>query len=174
MARKTLQITISEDGRDKGQQFEIEEMSAYDAERWAWRVGMALGNAGVDIGDVQTMSMEQMAMIGLNALFHVNSEESWALSERLIECVYILPDPSKPMNRRKLTADDIQEPKTRLYLKWEVFRLHTGFSLGGGNSTSTSGISETAASNMQMSQLPSGRSSPRARRGSLNARASTG
>ena len=163
--RKTIEVRISDPGRDKDKMFLIEEMSAYEAEKWAWKVGMALGSAGVDVGEVSGMSFQQLAAIGLNALFHINSEESWALGEQLMSCVYMLPNPSNLEIRRRLTIDDIEEPRTRLHLKWEVFKLHTGFSLGGGPSTSISETSRNDASNTQTSPLPSGRSSPRAKRG---------
>ena len=162
--RKEVEYIVSDEGRDKGKTFLIAEMSAYDAERWAWQVVMALAAGGVDVGDIAGAGMEQLAVIGINALFHMPGEESWRLADELMKCVYVLPDPSNPMLRRKLTLDDIEETKTRLILKWEVFKLHTGFSLPGAPSSSTSETPAETSSNTPTPPLPSGRSSPRARR----------
>ena len=48
MARKEASFT-AESGRDKGKQFLITEMSASQAENWAIKVILAIGNAGIEI-----------------------------------------------------------------------------------------------------------------------------
>jgi hypothetical protein len=47
----------------------------------------------------------------------------------MLACVQIIPDASRPMVRRALVEDDIEEVTTLLRLREEVLSLHTGFSL---------------------------------------------
>jgi len=48
MARKESTF-VADTGRDKGKQSHITEMSASQAESWAFRVILAIGNAGIEI-----------------------------------------------------------------------------------------------------------------------------
>ena len=48
MARKETTF-IADTGRDAGKEFLITEMSASQAENWAFRVILAIGNAGIEI-----------------------------------------------------------------------------------------------------------------------------
>ena len=48
MARKESTF-IAESGRDKGKQYLITEMSATQAENWAIKALLAVGNAGIEI-----------------------------------------------------------------------------------------------------------------------------
>ena len=158
--RKTAMIAIDAEGRDKGKVFLIEEMSAYDAEKWAWAVVAKLGATGIDIGELGDQGMAGLARMGIEAFFRMPPEDSWDLSERLMSCVMILPHATDKTVKRALTGDDIEETSTRLRLKWEVFSLHTGFSVPGVRSTSTPETPQTSTSPAtQTSQLPSGRSS---------------
>jgi hypothetical protein len=60
------------------------------------------------------------------------------------ECVQIMPDPSKPHVVRALIEQDIEEVATRLKIRGEIWKLHTGFlkavapSISGGSKAAAS------------------------------------
>ena len=62
MARKESSL-VADIGRDKGKQFLITEMSASQAENWAIKAILAVGNAGIEIP-------ENLASQGLS-LIHI-------------------------------------------------------------------------------------------------------
>lgn len=106
-------------------------MSAAKAERWATRALLAVARSGVDMPDgAAEAGMATLAVIGLRALSFISFEEAEPLLDEMMECVQIIPDPEKNPNFvRQLVEDDIEEVSTRLYLRAEVFELHTGFSM---------------------------------------------
>lgn len=130
MSRKAETVTITDEGRDQGKSFLITEMPASQAERWALRVLSALARSGVDVPeDVAQMGMAAIAQIGLRALAGVNFLDAEPLLEEMFACVQILPDPTNPAIVRPIrTDDDIEEVKTRLFLRGRVLALHVDFS----------------------------------------------
>lgn len=137
--RKTETITIEREGRDKGKQFKLTEMSAAQAERWALRAFFALANTGVELpDDMADSGMAGIAAVGLSALGKVPFEQAEPLLDEIMGCVQIVPDPSKPHVVRALIDEDIEEVATRLELRKAVWDLHTGFFSLGGLSTSES------------------------------------
>jgi len=129
------------EGRDKGKHFLITEMSAAKAEDWGIRAFLALANSGVEIPEeVAAAGMAGIAIVGLRALGRIKIEEARPLLQDMMECVQYLPDPTKPAIVRGLIEvdpnPDIEEPVTRLWLRAEVFELHTGFSIADAISTS--------------------------------------
>lgn len=126
--RKTVDVTISEEGRDLGKVFRITEMSADQAERWAMRAFFALMNAGIDIPeDVAGMGLAGIAEIGLKALSRVPFEAAEPLLQDMMSCVQIVPDPGKPNVVRSLIEGDIEEILTRIQLRRAVFDVHVDF-----------------------------------------------
>ena len=95
MSRKTKQVTIDSEGRDKGKTFVITEMPARKAEAWAMRALLAIsknsehkdGTAGV---------WNALATDGLQVLSKVDWQDAEPLLNELMECVRIIPDPTKP------------------------------------------------------------------------------
>lgn len=137
--RKTETITIEREGRDKGKQFKLTEMSAAQAERWALRAFFALANTGVELpDDMADSGMAGIAAVGLSALGKVPFEQAEPLLDEIMGSVQIVPDPSKPHVVRALIDEDIEEVATRLELRKAVWDLHTGFFSLGGLSTSES------------------------------------
>ena len=135
--RKVLDVTISDAGRDLGKVFILTEMPASKVEKWAARAILALCKSGFDVPD--GAGMEFIAVAGLKALGGLNFFDAEPLLDEMMECVQIRPDPSKPNVVRALIEDDIEEVKTRLQLRAEVFTLHTNFSIGDALSKSKSG-----------------------------------
>ena len=134
--RKSSTITVT-DGRDAGKVFKLTEMSADAAERWAMRAFFALMNAGVDIpDDIASLGLAGVAQIGLKALTKVPFEAAEPLLQDMMDCVQIVPDPSKPNVVRTIIDGDIEEVSTRLQLRRAVFDLHVDFLKPGAPSTS--------------------------------------
>ena len=139
MSRKTATITIQgkEGNRDNGKVFLITEMSAHEAERWALRAGFALMNAGADIPELEEgIGMQELAALGLRvlmgALQGVSFEKAEPLLEDMMKCAQSIPDPNKPNVVRPLIESDIEEVSTRLKLRKEIWDLHVGFFIQGG------------------------------------------
>ena len=130
MARKVLDYTITEDGRDKGKVFRITEMSAAKAEAWATRVLLALLGSNPEFPEsISDLGMAQLAELGFKALSGLKWELAEPLLAEMFECVSVIPDPSKPMIVRALAYDDsdIEEIMTRIKLREQIFKLHTDF-----------------------------------------------
>lgn len=128
--RKELTITIDTPGRDVNKTFYIREMSAMKAERWATKALLALMRSGVDIPeDIAQAGLAGVAAVGLRAFGGINFADAEPLLAEMLSCVQIIPDASRPMVRRALVEDDIEEVATLLRLREEVLSLHLGFSL---------------------------------------------
>jgi hypothetical protein len=126
--RKTLTYTVPFEGRDKGKVFHLTEMPADAAEKWAIRALLAIGHAGIDLPpDFETGGMAVIGRVGLEALMRVDFRDAEPLLDEMMLCVSCQPNPTDPKIVRGLVPDDIEEVSTRLALRREVVRLHTGF-----------------------------------------------
>lgn len=134
MARKEIDIVISEEGRDRDKVFHIRELPAYQVEKWATRALLALGRSGVEIPDnIGANGVAGLAYLGFTALMKMDYADAEPLLDEMMACVSIKPDPARPDVTRVLFPDDIEEVATIFKLRMEVFTLHTGFSLPGTN-----------------------------------------
>lgn len=163
--RKTKDYVVPMEGRDKDKVFRITEMSAADAEWWALRALKALAKSGMDIGDIQSMPMQTLAITGIQHLFKLGDDDIKPLLDQMWKCVKIVPDPkNNPLFDRPLNEDDVEEVATLLMLRAEVIALHTGFSMSDVRSTQpTSGPSSQGSKSTPTSPARSGRLSPRDR-----------
>lgn len=128
MARATANYTVTDDGRDKGKVFVITEMPASRAESWAMRAILALMAGGVEVPEgFDRMGMAAMAEIGIKALAGLKWDVAEPLLAEMWSCVMYIPDPSKPHVIRNLIEEDIEEISTRIKIRAEVWKLHTGF-----------------------------------------------
>ncbi|MEK7888222.1 hypothetical protein AAB992_13975 [Burkholderia contaminans] len=126
--RKTLTYTVTANGRDKGKVFQLTEMPADAAEKWAIRALLAIGRAGIDLPPgIENEGIAAIARVGLEALMRIDFHDAEPLLDEMIGCVQLQPNPTDPRIVRALTPDDIEEVSTRVALRREVFRLHTGF-----------------------------------------------
>lgn len=133
MARKTATYTVSTgnpENRDEGKVYILTEWDASRAENWGLRAIGALWRAGIEVPATEGGNMIAAAVAagGIRSLTNLNSAEAVGLLNELMECVTMQPDPKRPEITRPLVENDIEEVATRLRLKDEVFRLHTGFS----------------------------------------------
>ena len=128
MARNTANYTVTDEGRDQGKVFVLTEMPASRAESWAMRALLALMAGGVEVQPgFDRMGMAAMAEIGIKALVGLKWEVAEPLLAEMWSCVQIMPDPTKPHVIRNLIEEDIEEITTRIKLRAEVWKLHTGF-----------------------------------------------
>lgn len=135
--RKTVDVTISDEGRDQGKTFRITEMPAYQGEEWGIRVLLALTRAGADVPDPK-MGLAGVKMAGLQAMAGLSFSDLKPLLDEMMECVVAVPNKGDSSVTRKLVDDDTEEVTTRLRLRAEVFNLHTDFLKAGLLSTLTS------------------------------------
>jgi hypothetical protein len=127
--RRTATVTIDIAGRDFGKVFQLTEMPAAKAEKWAARAFLALARNGVDIPDnIAEAGLAGIAMLGIKAFGSMNFADAEPLLDEMFQCIAIIPDPAKPQVVRALIDDDIEEIATRLRLRKEVFSLHVDFS----------------------------------------------
>jgi hypothetical protein len=130
MARKELTLTIDMPGRDVNKSFFIREMSATKAERWATRALLALLKSGIEIPeDIAQAGLAGVAAMGLRAFGGIDFSDAEPLLAEMMTCVQIIPDASRPMVKRALVEDDIEEVTTLLRLREEVLSLHLNFSI---------------------------------------------
>ena len=123
-------------GRDVGKQFLITEMSASQAENWAFKVILAIGNSGIEIPDnLAAQGMAGLLTVGYLNLLKIPFEAAKPLLDEMMGCVQIVPSPNI---KRPLIEDDIEEVKTRLSLRKAVWDLHMDFFLEEKESTSES------------------------------------
>lgn len=146
-------------GRDKGKHFEITEAPALKAEKWFWRFTIALKGTSASIPEeLATYGMAAMSIMtarAVNAFLaaDVDFVKLEPLLDELLECVKIIRNPG--LNTREtgfphatpiVGADDIEEVKTLIWLRSEVLRIHSNFSLAEGLSTLVSAITKPTQS----------------------------
>ena len=127
-------------GRDSNpvrKTFLITEWSAERAEKWAVRAIIAYNRGGGQIPlDAIGGGMESIFWLGINTFLRGNmqADEVIPILDELMECVQMIRDPKargpdgSPIVSGLVSPDDIEEIKTRLWLRSEVLRVHTGFS----------------------------------------------
>jgi hypothetical protein len=147
MARKTIDITITDEGRDQGKTFRITEMPAVRAEKWAIRALTLVARSGVDIGNIAGLGMAGIAMLGVQAIMSVSFDEIEPLLDEMMECITSVPDRSRPMINPPLMENDIEEIATRFRLRQEVISLHVGFSMNGAQSNEITSPAPASMSN---------------------------
>lgn len=126
MARKKLDYTIQDEGRDKGKTFHIEELPAREAERWALRALLAMSKHGVNIPESALEGgFATLAAAGLNLIGNIDHAEADALMDKMLECVKFHPGGN--LQPRPLIESDIEEISTLIRLRAEVFKLHADF-----------------------------------------------
>lgn len=163
MAFKTKLIVIDYDGRDKGKFYLLTEMSSFRAERWATRAFNGMARSNVQIPDTVIGSgIVGVWVMGVKMLFAMDFSICEDLLEEMMSCVQHMPDQTKPDILRPISGPlsietDIEEVRTRLRLREEVFALHTDFTPAEALSRLTSAMSPPDSQSAPTSQ---GSSSP--------------
>lgn len=115
------------DYRDKGKVFRLTEMSATEAEGWALHALTLVAQAGVNLPDgIIRYGWAGLAILGIDALLKVDFAKAKPILDQMMSCVEIIPDPKVPIPH-KIDDNDIEEVQTRLWLRDQVFELHSGF-----------------------------------------------
>lgn len=128
MARKVISYTVSDEGRDFGKVFQLTEMSSRQCEDWSIRVLLAVVSLNPDIPeDFASLGTAALAELGMKSLGGLKWETAQPLLSEMMSCVRIVPDPKRPDLVRAMDDDDIEEVKTRLMLRMEVWKLHMDF-----------------------------------------------
>jgi len=148
--RNERSITISKEGRDKGKQFLVVEMSATKAEKWAARALLALLKSGADLPDEAVQQgMAGLAAVGLKAFAGLPWDLAEPLLDEMVSSFRFVMDPSSEnptLRHRALVEEDIQEITTRFDLRKEWIDLHFGFLLAAGPSTSRASAAKAVES----------------------------
>lgn len=126
MARKSIDITIEAEGRDKGKTFRLTELPASVGEQWALDALNGIARSGlVKVADLKDTPMAGLAALGVQAFMGMARADLQPLLSQMFTCVKIVM-PAAPQGRG-LQEDDIEEVTTRVKLRREIFELHTGF-----------------------------------------------
>lgn len=126
MARRTIDIAIEAEGRDKGRVYRITEMPASVGEQWALDAINGVARSGlVHVSDLKDTPMAGLAALGVQAFMGMAKADLQPLLAQMFSCVTRVM-PAAPQGRL-LQEEDIEEVTTRLKLRREIFELHTGF-----------------------------------------------
>lgn len=174
--RKTKTVTITAEGRDKAKVFVLCEMPASQAEEWGMRALEAVAQRSQVPSGLQNAGMFGLFILGLQPLLAAPFPMTKPLlDEMFASCLSIQPDPKNPSVLRGagtalikatglLMEEDIEEVATRVFLRDQIFMLHTGFSLAAAISQTWEKVLATAALlSTPMSPEQSGPSSPETR-----------
>lgn len=118
-------------GRDAGKLFKVTEKPAALSEKWALRLFVAMkGTKGQVPPEMMQMGMIAIAWRGMNSFLaaDVDADKLIPLLDEMMECVEAVRDKSRPDIALALMDEDIMEVRTRIWLRGEIVRVHTGFS----------------------------------------------
>jgi hypothetical protein len=148
MARKECTVTIPgeiAENRDAGRSFQIVEMSAMKAEKWATRALLAFVSSGIDLDEDVNVNggIQELAKFGIQAFMGLKFEFIEPLLDEMLGCCHYLRTPGDTTSKTQLTVDNcdnyIEEVSTLLKLRTETLSLHLGFSLAEKISASLPG-----------------------------------
>ena len=141
-------------GRDAGKLFKITEWDAMRAEKWAWRMALALkGTSGQLPENVARLGMVGVAVHGINAILgaDVDPDKLMPLFDEMMTCIKIVRDArvrdqatGEPLAVDLVGQADIEEISTVGWLRSEVLRIHSGFSASAALSALISAITRQA------------------------------
>lgn len=136
--REVVTVPVEWGGRDAGKHFLITEASAMQAEKWAWKLWIAVKGTSASIPEnIAPLGMIAVAIRGINSFLaaDVEFEKLEPLLDELMTCIKIVRDPGTPDPALEgvplatsVMPDDVQEPRTITWLRGEVVRVHTNFS----------------------------------------------
>lgn len=130
MARKEIPFIVEEDGRDKGKEFLITEMSAWDADSLAQDIFRAMGDSNYSSipPDVIAMGCAGLATVGLSVISASSPEVARQLRDRLMSTVDIVITNDGQRQQRKVNgALDFEEVSTIRSLLDKVFQVNFDF-----------------------------------------------
>ncbi|HEN3634134.1 TPA: hypothetical protein U5E30_002757 [Yersinia enterocolitica] len=129
MSRKQITYIVEDEDRDKGKEFIITEMSAWDAEELSEEIYRAMGHGEFNSlpADVVSMGVAGLATVGVSVLAAAPASVSRPISDRILSTVEIvITNEGKDINRA-IKPLDFEEISTIRTLKDKVFELNFGF-----------------------------------------------
>jgi len=139
--RRTKEVTITEEGRDKGKTFLLTEMPAEEGELWATLAMDLLQRAGFIISkETKEAGMSGLAVTAQPFTFATGRALQDPALDTMWRYVQYQPKKADAPPQKLFEGDDcqIEEWTTRLKLRVEFVQLHTGFFSRGARSTSGS------------------------------------
>ncbi|CFQ73985.1 TPA: hypothetical protein ACTR19_004501 [Yersinia enterocolitica] len=129
MSRKQITYTVEDEGRDKGKEFIITEMSAWDAEELSEEIYRAMGHGEFNSlpADVVSMGVAGLATVGVSVLAAAPASVSRPISDRILSTVEIVITNEGKDITRSIKPIDFEEISTIRTLKDKVFELNFGF-----------------------------------------------
>ncbi|EAM8406995.1 hypothetical protein AB241_03585 [Salmonella enterica] len=130
MARKEIPFIVETEGRDKGKEFLITEMSAWDADSLAQDIFRAMGDSNYSSipADVIAMGCAGLATVGLSVISASSPEVARQLRDRLMSTVDIIITSEGQRQQRKVNgALDFEEVSTIRSLLDKVFEINFNF-----------------------------------------------
>lgn len=130
MARKEIPFIVEEEGRDKGKEFLITEMSAWDADTLAQDIFRAMGDSNYSQipADVIAMGCAGLATVGLSVISASSPDVARQLRDRLMSTVDIVITHEGERQQRKVKGElDFEEVSTIRKLLDKVFQVNFDF-----------------------------------------------
>lgn len=130
MARKEIPFIVETEGRDKGKEFLITEMSAWDADSLAQDIFRAMGDSNYSgiPADVIAMGCAGLATVGLSVISASSPEVARQLRDRLMSTVDIVITNDGQRQQRKVNGSlDFEEVSTIRSLLDKVFQVNFDF-----------------------------------------------
>lgn len=130
MARKEIPFIVETEGRDKGKEFLITEMSAWDADSLAQDIFRAMGDSNYSSipADVIAMGCAGLATVGLSVISASSPEVARQLRDRLMSTVGIIITNGGQRQQRKVNGSlDFEEVSTIRSLLDKVFQVNFDF-----------------------------------------------
>jgi hypothetical protein len=129
MARKEIPYVVTDENRDKGKEFIITEMSAWDADELAQDIFRAMGDSDFSAipADVIAMGCAGLATVGLSVLSAASPDVSRNLRDRLLQTVQIVITHEGSRQVRQVKPIDFEEVSTIRTLMDQVFRVNFDF-----------------------------------------------
>lgn len=130
MARKEIPFIVETEGRDKGKEFLITEMSAWDADSMAQDIFRAMGDSNYSSipADVIAMGCAGLATVGLSVISASSPEVARQLRDRLMSTVDIIITSDGQRQQRKVNGSlDFEEVSTIRSLLDKVFQVNFDF-----------------------------------------------
>lgn len=130
MARKEIPFIVTEEGRDKGKEFIITEMSAWDADTLSQDLFRAMGDSnytGIP-ADVIAMGCAGLATVGLSVISASSPEVARQLRDQLMSTVDRIITNEGHRQQRKVNGPlDFEEVSTIRALIDKVFEVNFSF-----------------------------------------------
>jgi hypothetical protein len=140
--RRKVTFVVTDGNRDRGKEFDIEEMPATQAEEWCIRTLMLLARSGTDMPpDIFQQGAMGFVVIGMATAMTGLAKAPWSevkpLMDEMMLCIkgYRQASGKPTIMQHSVILSQVEEPVTLMRLREEIISVHLGFSLRGRLST---------------------------------------